>query len=195
MEIVWKIINGPVLIAPKIFKDDRGYFYESFNEADFKINVADVDFVQDNQSVSSYGVLRGMHCQTDDSAQAKLVRVVKGAVIDVVVDARKDSLFFGEVYHAYLSEHNHRQFFVPRGFLHGFLSLEENTVFQYKCDNYYDKDSERSFNYRTIFDWSAYVDPACIKVSEKDDAAPYFDFMKMKRRLILHDENQNDSIK
>lgn len=176
MNIVWKIENGPALISPKMFIDERGYFYESFNEKEFKEKVADVTFVQDNQSCSSYGVLRGMHCQIGNSTQAKLVRVVKGAVIDVILDARVYSPTYGTVYSAYLSEDNHRQFYVPRGFLHGFLTLQDNTVFQYKCDNYYDKQRERGFNYKSIdFNWEEYIDKSDIRVSEKDLANPNYE--------------------
>lgn len=181
MEVIWKVKDGPALISPNIFKDERGYFYESFNEKEFKEKIANVDFVQDNQSLSSYGVLRGMHCQTGEYEQAKLVRVVKGAVIDVIADIRKNSPNYGNIYSAYLSEENHRQLFVPRGFLHGFLTLHDNTVFQYKCDNYYNKSSERGFNYKSIpFNWEDYIDKNCIKVSDKDFVNPnyIFDFGK-----------------
>jgi len=169
MNIVWKIENGPALISPRMFVDERGYFYESFNEKEFKDKVADVTFIQDNQSYSAYGVLRGMHCQEGDSAQAKLVRVIKGSVIDVIVDVRKDSENYGKVYSAFLSEDNHRQLFVPRGFLHGFLTLTDGTIFQYKCDNYYDKSSERGYSYKSIdFPWDNYIDEKDIRQSSKD---------------------------
>lgn len=177
MNVVWKVEDGPALISPNIFTDERGYFYESFNEKEFKEKVADITFVQDNQSCSSYGVLRGMHCQTGNSEQAKLVRVVKGAVIDVVADIRKNSPSYWRIYCAYLSEDNHRQFYVPRGFLHGFLTLKDNTVFQYKCDNYYNKESERGYNYKSIpFPWENYIDEKDIKLSEKDLKNPKYKF-------------------
>jgi dTDP-4-dehydrorhamnose 3,5-epimerase len=177
MEVIWKVENGPALISPKMFLDERGYFYESFNEKEFKEKVADVTFVQDNQSFSSYGVLRGMHSQEGEYAQAKLVRVIKGAVIDVIVDIRKDSPNYGRIYSAYLSEENHRQFFVPRGFLHGFLTLRNGTIFQYKCDNYYNKASERGYNYQSIpFNWENYIDKSDIRVSEKDLESPNYVF-------------------
>ena len=177
MDIIWKYEDGPALIEPRIFKDDRGYFYESFNEKEFKEKVADVTFIQDNQSFSSYGVLRGMHCQAGDYAQAKLVRVVKGSVIDVIVDVRKDSTYYGRVYSAYLSENNHRQLFVPRGFLHGFLTLSNDTIFQYKCDNYYNKGSEQGFNYQSIpFPWDNYINKEQIIVSDKDMSSPNYKF-------------------
>lgn len=173
MNIIWKIDNGPALISPKVFKDERGYFYESFNEKEFKERIADINFVQDNQSLSSYGVLRGMHCQTGKFTQAKLVRVVKGAVLDVILDARYGSTH--KIYTAYLSEENHRQLFVPRGFLHGFLTLRDNTVFQYKCDNFYNKESELGFNpYSIGFKWGDYIDGQDIILSEKDANSPCY---------------------
>ena len=175
MIIVNKVENGPVLICPNIHKDDRGYFYESFNDKEFREKVCDTTFVQDNQSCSSYGVLRGMHFQKGKYAQAKLVRVVKGAVLDVVVDNRKESKNYGKYYEYLLTEENHYQLFVPRGFAHGFLTLKDNTVFQYKCDEFYHKESEGSFKYDSFgFDWGKYVNSNDIIVSPKDDAAPVF---------------------
>ena len=167
---------GPVIIAPKVFKDDRGYFFESFNEKEFKEKIADIDFVQDNESKSSYGVLRGMHFQKPPHAQAKLVRVVKGAVVDAVIDIRKDSPNFGRVYYAYLSEENHRQFFVPRGFAHGFVSLSDNTIFQYKCDNFYNKDSEGSVFWQDPeinIMWTKWINYIDISQSEKDKVGKF----------------------
>ena len=179
MNVVWRIENGPALIEPVVHKDDRGYFFESFKEEEFNNKVANVKFVQDNQSKSEYGILRGMHCQKGEYAQAKLVRVVQGAVVDVIVDARKDSENYGKVYYAYLSEENHRQLFVPRGFLHGFLTLRDDTIFQYKCDNVYNKDSEASARWDSIdFDWEQYINLNDIKLSYKDTFAPYFDKTK-----------------
>lgn len=173
MKIVKQYEDGPILIEPSIFEDDRGYFYESFNEKEFKEKVVDTDFVQDNQSLSCLGTIRGMHFQIGNYVQAKLVRVVQGSVVDVVVDVRPDSKHYLEVYYAYLSATNNRQFFVPRGFAHGFIALEDNTIFQYKCDNYYNKDSERSFNFKSVdFDWGAYIAEDMWKVSEKDKDAP-----------------------
>lgn len=176
MIILWKIKDGPALIEPEVHKDERGYFFESFKEKEFKEKIADVDFVQENQSKSSFGTLRGMHCQTGEHAQAKLVSVVKGSVVDVIVDARKNSPNYGKTYYAYLSEQNHRQFFVPRGFLHGFLTPEDNTIFQYKCDNYYNKESEKSANWQSVnFVWYTYLSHSEIKVSDKDLNAPNFE--------------------
>lgn len=162
---------GPVIIGPDVFKDERGYFFESFNEKKFKEMVADVDFVQDNESKSSYGVIRGMHFQKPPYAQAKLVRVIKGAVLDVVVDIRKDSPTYKQWFSCYLSEENHRQFFVPRGFAHGFVSLRDDTIFQYKCDNFYNKESEGAIYFADpdiTIPWEQWINGNDIKLSEKD---------------------------
>lgn len=175
MNIINKVENGPVLLSPVKHSDDRGYFYESFNDKFFRENVCDTTFVQDNQSCSSYGVLRGMHFQKGDHAQAKLVRVVNGAVLDVVLDIRPDSPNYGKYYDYLLTQDNHRQLFVPRGFAHGFLSLTNDTVFQYKCDNLYNKESEGSFKYDSFgFDWSRYIDSSHLIISDKDSIAPLF---------------------
>jgi len=174
MKVIKRYEDGPILIEPDVFRDDRGYFFESFNEEEFKEKVADVTFVQDNQSKSSFGTIRGMHYQKGEHAQAKLVRVINGAVIDVVVDIRPDSKTYLKTFSAYLSERNHRQFFVPRGFAHGFIAIEPNTIFQYKCDNYYDKESEGSFIFSDTpdFDWEYYVAKELWLISEKDNTAP-----------------------
>lgn len=135
-------IDGVVIIEPKVFGDARGYFFESFSERDFNEAMTPIlghgiNFVQDNESMSSYGVMRGLHFQTMPYTQSKLVRCVKGAVLDVAVDIRKGSLTYGKHVAVELTEDNHRQFFVPRGFAHGFAVLSETAVFQYKCDNFY----------------------------------------------------------
>lgn len=177
MDILELDKNGPVLIGPKIFKDDRGYFFESFNDKEFREKVCDTTFVQDNESRSSYGVLRGLHYQTGEYEQAKLVRVVKGAVIDVVVDIRPGSENYGKYYRVYLSDDNHRQFFVPRGFAHGFLALRDDVIFQYKCDNFYNKESEGAifFDDPTIgIPWGEWIDTREIKLSDKDMGNPLF---------------------
>lgn len=177
MEIQKLADNGPVLIYPRIFKDDRGYFFETFNEKEFAEKVCDTKFVQDNESLSSYGTIRGMHFQKGEHAQAKLVRVVKGEAVDVVVDIRPESFNFGRIYYAYLSEENHNQFFVPRGFAHGFIATRDNTIFQYKCDNLYNKESESSIFFgdsELDIPWSIFVNPSDFKVSEKDLNAPLF---------------------
>lgn len=142
MNVIKTAIDGVVIIEPRLFKDDRGYFFESFSERDFNAQVRTVRFVQDNESKSSYGVLRGLHFQKPPFAQSKLVRVVKGAVLDVAVDIRKGSPTFGQHVAVELTEENHRQFFIPRGFAHGFSVLTDEVIFQYKCDNFYAPQSE-----------------------------------------------------
>lgn len=142
MEVIRTEIEGLVIIEPRLFKDQRGYFFESFSEREFAEKVAPVRFVQDNESKSSYGVLRGLHFQKPPYAQAKLVRVIKGRVLDVAVDLRKGSLTYGKYEAVELSEDNHRQFFIPRGFAHGFCVLSDEVIFQYKCDNFYAPQSE-----------------------------------------------------
>ena len=130
-------VEGLVIIEPRLFKDERGYFFESFSQREFEEKVRKVNFVQDNESMSSYGVMRGLHFQKMPYTQSKLVRCVKGAVLDVAVDIRKGSPTYGQHVAVELSEDNHRQFFIPRGFAHGFSVLTEIAVFQYKCDNFY----------------------------------------------------------
>lgn len=142
MEVKETLIPGVVIIEPRLFKDDRGYFFESFSERDFNAQVREIHFVQDNESKSSYGVLRGLHFQKPPYAQSKLVRVIKGAVLDVAVDIRKGSPTFGQHVAVELTEENHRQFFIPRGFAHGFSVLTDEVIFQYKCDNFYAPQSE-----------------------------------------------------
>ena len=142
MNVVKTEIEDVVIIEPKLFKDERGYFFESFSERDFNEQVRQVKFVQDNESKSSYGVLRGLHFQKPPFAQSKLVRVIRGAVLDVAVDIRKGSPTYGKHVAVELTEDNHRQLFIPRGFAHGFSVLLEEVVFQYKCDNFYAPQSE-----------------------------------------------------
>ena len=137
MEVIKTAIEGVVIIEPRIFKDARGYFFESFSQKEFNEKVMPINFVQDNESMSSYGVMRGLHYQKMPYTQSKLVRCVKGAVLDVAVDIRKGSPTFGQHIAVELTEENHRQFFVPRGFAHGFAVLSETAIFQYKCDNFY----------------------------------------------------------
>lgn len=144
-------IKGCFIIKPKIFKDERGVFFESFNQKEFeKFTGIKTRFVQDNQSISSKGVLRGLHFQRGEFSQAKLVRVIKGIVQDVVVDLRPNSQTFGEYISIIISEENNIQIFIPRGMAHGFLALEDNTIFSYKCDNYYNKLSESGIIYNDI---------------------------------------------
>ena len=144
MEVIKTAIEGLVIIEPKVFQDARGYFFESFSQPLFDKLVRPVKFVQDNESKSRYGVLRGLHFQKGQHAQSKLVRVVKGRVLDVAVDIRKGSPTFGKYVAVELTEDNHRQFFIPRGFAHGFSVLSEEAIFQYKCDNLYAPESEGS---------------------------------------------------
>ena len=147
MNFIKTDIDGVIIVEPKIFADNRGYFFESYNEAEFVKNGIVAKFVQDNQSKSSYGVVRGLHCQLGEHAQAKLVRVLKGKVLDVAVDVRKESPTFGKYVAVELSDENNRQLFIPRGFLHGFSVLSEEAVFAYKCDNFYCKDAEFGIRY------------------------------------------------
>lgn len=137
MEVIKTEIDGVVIIEPRIFKDARGYFFESFSEREFEEKVCKTTFVQDNESYSSYGVLRGLHFQKPPFTQSKLVRVIKGAVLDVAVDIRKGSPTYGKHVTVELTEDNHRQLFIPRGFAHGFAVLSDEVLFQYKCDNFY----------------------------------------------------------
>jgi dTDP-4-dehydrorhamnose 3,5-epimerase len=157
MEVTKTNLDGCFIIEPQIFGDERGYFFESFNKEKFKkLTNLDIDFLQDNEAFSNRGVLRGLHFQKGDSAQAKLVRVVKGKVLDVAVDIRPDSATFGEHVSIILSEENKKQLFVPRGFAHGYSVLEDNTVFSYKCDNYYCPNDEGGiiFNDESLhIDW------------------------------------------
>ncbi len=142
MEVIKTAIDGVVIIEPKVFGDARGYFFESFSQRDFEALIAPVSFVQDNESRSSYGVLRGLHFQCPPYAQAKLVRCVSGKVLDVAVDLRRGSPTYGQHVAAELSEENHRQLFIPKGFAHGFSVLSESAVLQYKCDEFYAPQSE-----------------------------------------------------
>ena len=163
-------LKGCYVIRPKVFKDERGFFLETFNEKAFsKETGIQTNFVQDNLSKSSKGVLRGLHFQEDEAAQAKLVQVIEGKVLDVCVDLRKNSPTFGKHFSIYLDGLNKSQLYVPRGFAHGFIVLENNTIFSYKCDNYYDKASESGiiFNDKTLnIDWG-FPEKDMI-VSEKD---------------------------
>lgn len=169
MEIIKTAIDGLVIIEPKVFKDARGYFFESFSQREFEEKVRRINFVQDNESMSSYGVMRGLHFQAPPFTQSKLVRCVRGAVLDVVVDIRKGSPTYGQHEAVELTEENHRQLFIPRGFAHGFSVLSETAVFQYKCDNFYapQADSGISILDESLgIDWRIPTDRALL--SEKD---------------------------
>ncbi|WP_179009468.1 dTDP-4-dehydrorhamnose 3,5-epimerase [Winogradskyella forsetii] len=169
-------LKGCFIIKPQVFKDKRGYFLESYNQATFNEALSiDINFVQDNESQSSKGVLRGLHYQRGEHAQSKLVRVVKGRVLDVVVDIRKSSPTYGKHVSIELSEENKMQFFVPKGFAHGFLVLEDDTIFSYKCDNFYNKESEAGIIYNDKglnIDWHLPVSDLIL--SEKDLILPFF---------------------
>lgn len=173
MEVIETKISGLVIIEPRIFRDDRGYFFESFSQRNFEEQVCKTQFVQDNESKSSYGVLRGLHFQKPPYAQSKLVRVIKGAVLDVAVDIRKGSPTFGQHVAVELTEDNHRQFFIPRGFAHGFSVLTDEVIFQYKCDNFYAPQSEGAIAWndpQLNIDWRIPADK--VVLSDKDRHHP-----------------------
>lgn len=166
-------IEGVVIIEPRIFKDARGYFFESYSKKEFDEKVAPVDFVQDNESCSTRGVMRGLHFQRPPYTQAKLVRCVKGAVLDVAVDIRKGSPTYGRHVAVELTEDNHRQFFIPKGFAHGFAVLSDVAVFQYKCDEFYHPEADGGISILddTLgIDWQ--IDPAEAILSDKDKNHP-----------------------
>jgi len=173
MEVIKSDIEGVVIIEPRIFEDSRGYFFESFSEQEFVEKVCNTHFVQDNESKSSYGVVRGLHFQRPPHAQSKLVRVVEGTVLDIAVDIRRGSPTFGRYVAVELSAENHRQLFIPRGFAHGFAVLSEKAVFQYKCDNYYAPQSEGAIAWNDPaigIDWRIPADKVIL--SAKDMAHP-----------------------
>ncbi len=184
MEVIRTAIDGVVIIEPHIFRDSRGYFFESYMQREFDEKVRQVNFIQDNESKSSYGVLRGLHFQRPPFAQSKLVRVIKGAVLDVAVDIRRGSPTFGQHVAVELTEDNHRQFFIPRGFAHGFSVLTDEVIFQYKCDNFYNPQSEGALAWNDPdlgIDW--HLPPSDVLLSEKDmkqprlkDATDLFDY-------------------
>ena len=187
MNVIKTDIEEVVIIEPKVFGDHRGYFFESFSERDFNSQVRDVKFVQDNESKSCYGVLRGLHFQKPPHSQSKLVRVVKGAVLDVAVDIRKGSPTFGRHVAVELTEDNHRQLFIPRGFAHGFVVLSDEVVFQYKCDNFYSPESEGAIAWDDPdlgIDWKVPADK--IILSAKDKVHPC-----LKNSDWLFDYNQD----
>ena len=173
MEVIKTSIDGLVIIEPRVFKDARGYFFESFSQREFNEKVAPINFVQDNESMSVYGVVRGLHYQRMPYTQSKLVRCVKGAVLDVAVDIRKGSPTFGKHVAVELTAENHRQLFIPRGFAHGFAVLSDEAVFQYKCDNFYAPQADTGiqlFDESLGIDWRIPVEQAIL--SEKDLKQP-----------------------
>ncbi len=187
MNILKTDLEGVVILEPKVFGDARGYFFESFSLPFFEEQVCKTTFVQDNESKSSYGVLRGLHFQKGKYAQSKLVRVVKGAVYDVAVDIRGGSPTFGKWVGVELTEENKKQFFVPRGFAHGFVVLSPEAIFQYKCDNLYAPQEEGSVRWNDPdldIDW--HIDGKDVLLSEKDSKSP-----SLKESPYLFDYNMN----
>ena len=176
MEVIKTELPGVVIIEPTIFKDSRGYFFESFSDKEFKKKVdKNINFVQDNESKSTYGVMRGLHFQKPPYAQAKLVRCVKGRVIDVALDIRKGSPTYGKHVAVELTEDNHRQLFIPKGFAHGFAVLSDEAVFQYKCDEFYHPEADGGINIKDEslnIGWKIPVEDAI--TSEKDTKHPMF---------------------
>ena len=173
MNIVSTDIDGVVIIEPRVLKDARGYFFESYSRREFDLGVRPVDFVQDNESRSVYGVLRGLHYQKPPYSQSKLVRVIRGAVLDVAVDIRRGSPTYGRHVAVELTEENHRQLFIPRGFAHGFSVLSDEAVFQYKCDSFYAQESEGALAWDDPdlgIDWKIPVDKVIL--SAKDAGHP-----------------------
>lgn len=174
MDFITTSINGLYVIQPKVFSDERGYFFESYNEQDFKNAGLNLHFAQDNQSLSQKNVLRGLHFQAPPHAQGKLVRVIKGSVLDVAVDIRKSSESYGAYYKIILSEENKTMFYLPEGFAHGFLTLEDNTIFSYKCTALYNKSSEQTIKWNDKnlnIDWET-ENPV---LSEKDKNGTTFE--------------------
>lgn len=174
MEYKKTTIEGVYIIEPKVFNDARGYFFEAWKKEDFEQHIGKVEFVQDNESKSSYGVLRGLHYQKGDCSQAKLVRVIKGKVLDVAVDIRKSSPTFGKYVMVELSDENKRQFFIPRGFAHGFLVLSDEAIFTYKVDNAYAPQADAGIRWNDPdinIQWP--IDPAQVQTSEKDLKQPF----------------------
>ena len=174
MEYKKTTIEGVYIIEPKVFNDARGYFFEAWKKEEFEQHIGKVEFVQDNESKSSYGVLRGLHYQKGDCSQAKLVRVIKGKVLDVAVDIRKSSPTFGKYVMVELSDENKRQFFIPRGFAHGFLVLSDEAIFTYKVDNAYAPQADAGIRWNDPdinIQWP--IDPAQVQTSEKDLKQPF----------------------
>lgn len=176
MEIEPTYLQGCVILKPTVFNDERGAFFESFNQKLFEKKTGlKISFVQDNQSISKKGVLRGLHFQKGIHAQAKLVRVIQGEVLDVVVDLRPNSRTYGKYFSIILSDQNNFQLFIPRGFAHGFITLSDRAIFAYKCDNYYNKQSESGIIYydpELAIDWK--LESSKVQLSEKDTALPLF---------------------
>ena len=176
MNFIETDIADVFVLEPKVFKDDRGYFFEAYNKTEFENHGLFYDFVQDNQSMSSYGVIRGLHFQKGEFAQAKLVRVLHGTVLDVAVDLRKSSPTFGKYVEVELSQENNRMLLIPRGFAHGFSVLSQTAVFTYKCDNFYHKEAEGGIRFDDPdlnIDWR--VNPNQAVLSDKDKLLPFLE--------------------
>lgn len=174
MKIIKTAIEGLIILEPRIYEDSRGYFFESFSQREFNERICPITFVQDNESKSSYGVMRGLHFQKPPFTQSKLVRCVKGAVLDVAVDIRKGSQTYGQHVSVKLTEENHRQFFIPRGFAHGFAVLSETAIFQYKCDEFYHPEADGGISILDEslgIDWIIPVEKAIL--SDKDKRHSY----------------------
>lgn len=170
MKIIKTEIEGVVIIEPRVFEDERGYFFESFSEREFSVEVGECHFVQDNEAKSSYGVVRGLHFQLPPHAQSKLVRVAKGRILDVAVDIRRSSPTFGKYVAVELSSENHRQVYIPRGFAHGYSVLSEDAVVEYKCDNYYAPQSEGAIAWNDAdlaIDWRIPSDKVILSAKDK----------------------------
>ena len=175
MNIIKTKIPGLLIIEPKLFVDERGYFFESFNQRDFNSAVGNINFVQDNESKSSYGVLRGLHFQLPPYAQSKLVRVIEGCVLDIAVDIRKNSPTYGQYVSVELTGESHRQLFIPKGFAHGFVVLSQQAVFQYKCDEFYHPEAEGAIAWNDpdlAIDWQIHKEDMIL--SERDKHHPFF---------------------
>jgi len=176
MEVIKTKIPGVYIIEPKLFGDARGYFFESFSQREFDEKIAPINFVQDNESMSTYGVMRGLHFQRPPYAQSKLVRCVKGRVIDVALDIRKESPTYGQHVAVELTEDNHRQLFIPKGFAHGFAVLSDVAVFQYKCDEFYHPEADGGISIvdkSLDIDWGIELDKA--NISDKDTRHPLWE--------------------
>lgn len=173
MNVIETPIEGLLIIEPRIFQDARGYFFESFSQREFDSKIGHIDFVQDNESKSCYGVVRGLHFQKPPYTQCKLVRCIQGRVLDVVVDLRRSSATFGQWFSCELTADNHRQFFIPHGFAHGFSVLSETAIFQYKCDNFYHPEAEGAIAWNDPYigiDWQ--LPASDIILSQKDQSHP-----------------------
>lgn len=181
MDVIKQVLTDAFILKPRIFRDERGYFYESFNHKAFEKAIGkEINFIQDNQSYSSRGTIRGLHFQTGIASQSKLVRVIKGSAFDVAVDLRPDSLSFKQWYGIELNATNHLQFFIPRGFAHAFVALEDDTLFQYKVDNYYSSDHDAGIHWNDKELNITWPDLK-LKSSKKDDSLPNMNQLNLNK--------------